>query len=79
MYDTVSGIRDGDYGAEDTIAEIIRYPKQISLLVRLDPNHDEMIYVPLLIIDYRERTSSYIQESSLTEVQFNTEYALNTD
>lgn len=38
-----------------------------------------MINVPYLYIEYRERTGVYIEENSLTEVSFNSEYILTTE
>ena len=37
-----------------------------------------MIYVPLLTIDYRERSKTYIASNSLASVSFTSEYYMNT-
>lgn len=60
IYDTISGIKNGEYDVEGAVPVIIRYAKSISIQIRLDPNNEEMIYVPLLQIEYRERTDTYI-------------------
>ena len=60
FYDTVSGI-EGDYSSGDQISSVIRYPQSITLKVTLDFDHEEMIYSPLLIITYRERTTTVIE------------------
>jgi len=39
---------------------VIRYAQSITLRITLDPNNAEMIYTPLLIITYRERSKTYI-------------------
>lgn len=57
---------------------IVRYPKTFKLKVNLDVVNDEMINVPYLQIDYRERSAAYIAENSLTTVYFNTEYIMST-
>jgi len=39
---------------------IMRYAKSINLRIKLDPVNEEMIFSPLLIINYRERTQDNI-------------------
>lgn len=58
---------------------MIRYPKQMTLRINLDTEEEERINVPVLYIEYKERTNSYIQENPLTEVTFLTEYRLSMD
>jgi len=78
LFDTVSGIED-DYELGTSISTVVRYPKTIKLNIRLDLDNEEMIYTPMLIIDYRERTISYInQQNALAEVEFISEYAMDT-
>ena len=46
----------------------------------LDPNSEEMIFVPYLRIDYRQRTKTYIEStSSRALVEFGTYYSSSTD
>ena len=57
----------------------MRYPKEIVLEVELDLNNEEMIYLPYLRINYRERTSTYIlQNSAYAEIEFGTYYKSST-
>jgi len=44
---------------------VIRYAKEIKLSVRLDRVEDEMIYVPYLYINYKERTTQNILDKKL--------------
>lgn len=37
-----------------------------------------MIYTPLLIIDYRERSKTYIATNSLADVSFTSNYTMDT-
>jgi hypothetical protein len=55
MYDTVSGIEGTGNYINGGISTVVRYPLDITLRVMLDPNNNEMIYTPLLIVEYRER------------------------
>jgi len=78
IYDTVSGIEgEGDY-ARGGISTVIRYPKSITLRVKLDSINEEMIYVPQLIIEYRERSQTVIESYTLSDVTFTSEYAMDT-
>ena len=77
IFDTVSGI-EGSYEDKDT-ARVVRYPFSITLRVKLDPDFEEMIHPPLLIIEYRERGSTVINELPLSSPSFTVEYAMNTD
>lgn len=78
LFDTISSITIDDWGKEKAIPQVIRYAKTFKLKVNLDINNEEMINVPYLEIDYRERSAAYIAENSLTTVFFNTEYILST-
>jgi hypothetical protein len=42
--------------------------------VKIDPDNDEMIYTPLLIVNYRERSKTGIASNPFTSVDYNTEY-----
>ena len=51
----------------------------MTLEVSLDMNNDEMIHVPYLRVQYRERTSTYIeQNNSKALVEFGTYYSSST-
>ena len=78
LFDTLSGITIDDWGKPNATPLVIRYAKTFILKVNLDLNNEEMINVPYLQIDYRERSAAYIAENSLTDVFFNTEYILST-
>ena len=59
IFDTVSGLgarsTDEILAGAPWIPKVIRYPKSINLIVNLDQDLNEMLYVPYLTIDYRER------------------------
>jgi hypothetical protein len=42
--------------------------------VKIDPENEEMIYTPLVIINYRERSKTGIITNPLTSVSYSTEY-----
>ena len=77
IYDTVSGIPQNEY--PDGKPVVVRYPKMMTLEVSLDMNNDEMIHVPYLRVAYRERTSTYIEQTeSEALIEFGTYYSSST-
>lgn len=81
IFDTKSGV-DGENGyINGKISTVVRYPKSITLRVKLDQfnkGNEEMIYTPLLIISYRERSQTIIQDLPLARATFTSEYAMDT-
>ncbi len=61
LFDTVSGIPQNSY--PDIQPDFVRYPKMIRLEISLDQNNEEMIQVPYIRVDYRERTKTYIEQT----------------
>lgn len=78
IYDTKSGVEGSGSYKNGGISTVVRYPVSIMLTVSLDSTQEEMIYVPLLTIDYRERSKTYIATNSLASVSFTSEYYMNT-
>jgi len=76
IFDTLSGVTIENW--PEGPPSVVRYAKSITLKINLDDHNEEMINVPYLYIEYRERTGVYIQDDSLTEVSFNSEYILST-
>lgn len=76
IFDTLSGVTVENW--PEGPPSVVRYAKSITLKINLDDDNEEMINVPYLYIEYRERTGVYIQDDSLTEVSFNSEYILST-
>lgn len=58
IFDTKSGIAIEDWPQGPPT--VIRYAKEMILKINLDTKHEEMINVPYLQIEYRERTGVYI-------------------
>ena len=88
IFDTVSGIRETNDNSgflNREVAEVVRYPKSITLRVDLATDsstltaREESITTPLLMIDYRERPARNIEEDPLARVSFTAEYAMDTD
>lgn len=67
----------GNY-AKGGISTVVRYAKSVTLRISLDPNNNEMIYTPLLVITYLERLKSGVPGNSLTTVSFTAEYEMVT-
>ena len=78
LYDAISGVEGEDAYAKGGISTVVRYPKSITLRIKLDPVNEEMIYTPLLVIEYRERSKTIIENYALSDVSFTTEYAMDT-
>lgn len=75
IFDTKSGVEGGtDKYVKGEVSTVIRYAKSITLRVKIDPDNEEMIYTPLVIIKYRERSKTGIQSNPLTTVNYSTEY-----
>ena len=79
LIDTKSGISGIDGYVRDDAPMIMRYAKEITLRINLDPVNEEMIFTPLLIINYRERTMDAIKLNPLASVSFRSEYLLESD
>lgn len=76
MFDTLTGVN------EEQELNVIRYAREVVLQVSLDPDENEMIHVPYLYIDYKERTRDEILRddlTALTTVTFKTEYIMDED
>lgn len=78
LFDTKSGIEGTNGYVNGAISTVVRYPMDITLRVKLDPDNDEMILNPLLIVNYRERSRTGVAANSLATVSFTTEYAMDT-
>ena len=78
MFDSISGVEGTANYDAGVVSSVIRYPLTVTLQINLDPNNPEMIYPPLLIIEYRERSTTTIVTDSLATVTFTSEYAMDT-
>lgn len=58
---------------------IMRYAKSITLRIKLDPENEEMIFSPLLIVNYRERTKDNVNLQPLASVGFKSEYQMDSN
>lgn len=76
LFDIVSGVERSD---PSKIA-YISYARYLKLVINLDQQAEEMINVPYLKIDYRQRTYEFItEENALTRLMFSSEYVLDTE
>lgn len=78
LYDTKSGIEGTNGYINGQISTVVRYPQSMTIRINLDINDDEMIFDPLLIITYRERSKTGVATNSLASVSFTAEYAMDT-
>jgi hypothetical protein len=77
LYDTISGVEGNDNYVKGELSTVIRYAKDLTLRVKIDPTNQEMIYTPLLIVNYRERSKTQIQNNPITSVSFTSEYIMD--
>lgn len=78
LFDTKSGVEGTDKYKTGEISTVVRYPKTMTLRIKLDPVNEEMIFTPLLIIDYRERSKTGVASNSLASVSFTMLYQMET-
>ena len=78
LIDTKSGVSGTDGYVRGDSPMIMRYAKDITIRIKLDPNNEEMIYTPLLIVNYRERTMDNIKQNPLASVSFRSEYQMDS-
>jgi hypothetical protein len=78
LYDTKSGVEGLDKYVKGEYSTVIRYAKDITLRIKLDPENEEMIFTPLLIINYRERSKTGIASNALATVSFTAQYQMET-
>jgi hypothetical protein len=64
---------------KDRAPAYVRYAKKITLRINLDPNNEEMIYTPLLVINYRARQVQAFEESPLASISLVTDYNMETE
>lgn len=74
LIDSKSGVEGQDNYVKGESSSVIRYAKEITLRIKLDPVNPEMIYPPLLIIEYRERRKAVMDTFSVAQVSFTSEY-----
>ena len=60
IYDTISGVAQNEYPGGTP--KYVRYPKKMTFEFQLNPDEEEMIYLPYLRIKYRERAHTIISE-----------------
>ena len=80
IYDNVSG-KEGNNAYEDgKTTKVLSYPVSVKLRVELMTDEDAKIYIPLLMINYRQRLVSYIEEDGPEDnIDFVSEYTMDTD
>ena len=77
----LSGIDTQDGYINGAAPQYVRYAKTIKFKVSLDPDNAEMLYVPYLEIEYRERRLNDIKTIDslrFSNVQFVSEYMMDT-
>jgi len=77
IYDTISGIEDvGGYIAGAT-PKYVRWANDVKIKIEMDFTQKEAIYRPYVMIDYREKLATVIEQSTTIPVSFTLEYFSN--
>lgn len=82
ILDTLSGLQTADSFVNKETANYLRYAKNVTLTITLEPELSERIFVPVLDIYYEAITTEDIltsDEVRYPEVLFRTEYTKETD
>jgi hypothetical protein len=74
----VSGVDGTQNFLNGVSSQVVRWPSKISLVVSLDPNGNEKIFTPFLDITYQEKEQASIDSSTVSTVEFSTEYTMDT-
>lgn len=78
IYDNVSGKVGTNSYKNGNTTTILTYLKSVKLRVTLRIDVDEMMYIPLLILNYRSRQTSYLEKDSTATISFVSEYTMDT-
>lgn len=78
IYDNISGKEGTDAYVNGDKATVLQYMRTATLRVKLINDQDQKIYVPLLILDYRARYTTYIEKTDATDhIAFYSQYTMN--
>ncbi|CAG9313152.1 unnamed protein product [Blepharisma stoltei] len=78
IYDNVSGKVGTNAYANGEVTNVLSYLKSAKLVVTLRADHDEMIYIPYLVLEYRQRQYDYLQSNKKASIDFVSEYTMDT-
>jgi meckelin len=79
IYDNVSGKVGSNGYVGGSTTTVLQYMQSAIIQIKLINDQDQMIYCPLLILNYRARLTSYItSESSTDGIDFSSQYTMDT-
>jgi hypothetical protein len=79
IYDTISGIEtQGGYKA-NADPKYIRYAESVVLTIQLDPNVDERIRKPFLVIKYKEYATTNIEKDTVVPASFQIDFFMEVN
>lgn len=79
IYDNVSGKEGVDAYSSSSKTTVLSYLRKTKFQVTLMDDEDQRIYIPMLILSYRSRTSVYIEEDdSEDSISFTSEYTMDS-
>ena len=78
IYDIISGIQTTNGYQNGDLPTIIQYLRSATIRFTLRADVSERIYIPYLILNYRQRALAYIDKNSLDSISFTSEYSMDT-
>lgn len=79
IYDNVSGKEGTNAYINGDQSSVLQYMQKASLRLTLINDQDQKIYVPVLILDYKARMTTYIENTDSTDtITFKSIYTMNT-
>lgn len=79
IYDNISGKEGNDAYESGAKTTVLSYLRETKLQITLMEDEDQRIYIPILYLTYRSRTSVYIEEDSSDDsISFTSEYTMDS-
>jgi len=79
IFDTKSGIEgSGSYSDGDKYSSYIRWLYKVKIVVELDPNGNDQMFIPYVELEYRSKALSFIPNSSLSHITFEAVYKFDS-
>lgn len=78
IYDTLSGVEgNGKYAAGSTYSTYVRWLHTVKIMVELDPNSNDKMYIPYVELEYRAKSLTNIDNGSYDEISFEAKYSFD--
>lgn len=79
IYDTKSGIEGTNgYTSGTTYGTYVRWLDKVKLVIELNTNSEDSIFVPYVELEYRSKAKSFLSSDSTSTVNFETVYTMDS-